>query len=98
MTKSQLIEKAKTSTPPLTKKTKIGRKVYTVHHRFQMVGNWIFTDTHGTEHLVDGEDVSVWVTDTGREWRGIDSAIEYAKHLASENDHGIFYWKVRVGY
>lgn len=76
------------------KTTTILGKKYTVTHVFNMVSNWYFTDKNGIHYLVDGEDVSVWVEETERTWKGVDTVIEYAKDLAQENE-GIFYWKVK---
>lgn len=74
--------------------TIINGKRYTVEHVFNMVGNWYFTDKHGVSYLVDGEDVSMWVEETGAKWQGVNSVIAYAKELA-ENNGGVFYWKVK---
>ncbi len=77
----------------MAKRTRINGKVYTVQHVFNMVGNWYFTDKHGTDYLVDGEDVSAWADERKLEWRGVDTAIAYAKELAGDNN-GVFYWKI----
>lgn len=60
-----------------------------------MIGNWYFTDKNNLVHLVDGEDVQLWNDEQGKEWRGIDTAIAYAKHQAQENSDGIFWWKIK---
>lgn len=72
----------------------IDGKRYTVTHVFNMVGNWYFTDKHGTHYLVDGEDVAEWVEEQGKPWNGVDTVIEYAKYMADVNS-GVFYWKVK---
>lgn len=75
------------------KNTIINGKKYSVHHVFNMVGNWYFTDKNGRVFLVDGEDVAVWAErEELKEWRGVDTAIAYAKAIAKEND-GVFWWK-----
>lgn len=82
-------------TNQLVKTTIINGKKYTVEHVFNMVGNWHFTDKHGTIHLVDGEDVSLFATQQGLEWDGVNTAIAYAKHYASEVEDGTFWWKIK---
>lgn len=84
----------KTITTNSTATTVINGKSYKVEHVFNMVSNWYFTDKNGVEHLVDGEDVSAWVEETGAKWDGVYSAIAYAREIASQNN-GEFWWKVK---
>ncbi len=87
----------KTITTNSTAVTVINGKSYKVTHVFNMVGNWYFTDKHGTQYLVDGEDVSQWVEESGAKFDGVYSAIGYARGLAEQNN-GEFWWKVKQHY
>lgn len=85
------------------KTTVINHRRYSVEYRFNMVGNWVFTDKDGIEHLVDGEDVSVFGGAGERVGQfeyddpqiTVQTAIDYAKHLAGESEDGVFWWKVK---
>lgn len=74
------------------KYTKINRKKYKVYYVFNAVGNYYFDDERGVSHLVDAEDVALWVDEQGLKHNGIDTAIAYAKYVADGND-GVFWWK-----
>jgi hypothetical protein len=77
------------------KDTVINGKKYRVEHVFKMVGNYYFTDENGVSYLVDGEDVTVWAEEQGIKHQGLDTAIEYAKYHAREQEDGIFWWTVK---
>lgn len=73
--------------------TIINKKRYGVEYVLNMVGNFYFTDKHSVSHLVDGQDVQVWADEGRKKWRGIDTAIEYAKYISSISEDGSFWWK-----
>ena len=71
----------------------INHKRYSVEHRFNMVGNWYFTDKDGNQFLIDGEDVGIWADNMGLKWDGVNTAIACARDLVATADDGCFWWK-----
>jgi hypothetical protein len=70
------------------------KKYYVSRNLNDMEYNFIFTDKNNIDYLVDGYDVQEWAEELDKEWKGIDTAIEYAKEVSSMNDTGLFWWKI----